>query len=415
VGFKTGLARAGQDMDLTLTGGTLADLLPGGRPWPRLDVVARTRIDRHQLNIRGHVGPLAAIRTGRDLRLDFNLADDTDLTGTLTGTLASLHGLAGSQFQAQLTGKRLAALHPGLPAQPFSAKARIKAQAGQLDLLAIKAISAGSEVSGEVHIGLGERLRIDASLSADTLDLTPFLARSPDPAPKRAEALPLEGLKALDGSLKLSAGKVLIDDFEIDDGTLDARLDAGHLVLSANAIRGGLSLDLQLRPGQTDWQFDLHHKGKLNLGQLIKATNQQTLSNVPVGVEMRMNAVGASVPQLLRSADGRIELVLGAGQLERKASKLPFGGVVVSLLDTLNPTRLSAVRVRKDLLSLQCAVLQFDIADGIATSKRGLALQTDKLNVLGGGAIRLETEELRLRFKTVKRTGVGLSLLGVEI
>jgi hypothetical protein len=42
-----------------------------------------------------------------------------------------------------------------------------------------------------------------------------------------------------------------------------------------------------------------------------------------------------------------------------------------------------------------------------------LALQTDKLNVLGGGAIKLETEEIELRFKTVKRTGVGLSLLGV--
>ena len=58
-------------------------------------------------------------------------------------------------------------------------------------------------------------------------------------------------------------------------------------------------------------------------------------------------------------------------------------------------------------------MLQFDIADGIATSKRGLALQTDKLNVLGGGAIKLETQEIELRFKTVKRTGVGLSLLGV--
>ena len=58
-------------------------------------------------------------------------------------------------------------------------------------------------------------------------------------------------------------------------------------------------------------------------------------------------------------------------------------------------------------------MLQFDIADGIATSQRGLALQTDKLNVLGGGAIKLETEEIELRFKTVKRTGVGLSLLGV--
>jgi 3-oxoacyl-[acyl-carrier protein] reductase len=52
-------------------------------------------------------------------------------------------------------------------------------------------------------------------------------------------------------------------------------------------------------------------------------------------------------------------------------------------------------------------------AEAYTTSKHGLALQTDKLNVLGGGAIKLETEEIELRFKTVKRTGVGLSLLGV--
>ncbi|MGB5735338.1 MAG: AsmA family protein, partial [Thiohalocapsa sp.] len=426
VSFKTGLARAGEDrteqtMDLTLTGGTLADLLPGRRSWPRIDVVAQTRVDQQRLSISGHVGPLAAIRTGRDLTLDLSLADDTDLTGTLTGTLAGtlarLDDLAGSQLQAQVTGTSLTALHPGLPAQAFSAKARLQGQAKQLELLDIEASSGSSDLAGEVRIGLGEPLRIDATLNAETLDLSPFLAGKSDSnsAPAGADAstgtdagnartLPLDGLKALDGSLKLSAGNVEFSDFDIDHGTLDARLDAGHLVLSANAADGGLSLDLELQPGETDWRFDLHHKGKLNLGRLIKAKNQQALSSVPVAVEIRMNAVGASVPALLGSADGRIELVLGAGQIDRKASKLPFGGVMVKLLDTVNPTQLSAIRVRKDLLSLQCAVLQFDIADGIATSKHGLALQTDKLNVLGGGAIKLETEEIEFRFKTVKRT-----------
>ena len=434
VRFKTGLARAGQAIDLMLTGGTLTDLLPGGRSWPRIDITAETRIDQHQLSIRGHLGPLAAIRTGRDLMLDLSLTDNagqTDaLTGALSGKLARFDGLAGSQFQARFAGESLAALHPGLSAQPFSATARLQGQARQLELLDLKASSAGSDVAGQVRIGLGERLRIDANLNADTLDLSPFLAGSPDPtdaltgmqgsgAPRFGrdnsgeQSLPLEGLKVLDGSLKLSAGRVDLGDFAIDNGTLDARIDAGHLVLSANAAQGGLSLDLELRPGESDWQFDLHHKGKLNLGRLIKAKNQQALSSVPVAVEIRMNAVGASIPKLLHSADGRIDLVLGAGQLDRKASKLPFGGVVVSLLDRVNPTRLSTIRVRQDLLSLQCAVLQFDIANGIATSKHGLALQTDKLNVLGGGAIKLETEEIELRFKTVKRAGVGLSLLGV--
>ena len=181
VRFKTGLARAGQAMDLTLTGGTLTDLLPGGRSWPRIDVTAETRIDRHWLSIRGHLGPLAAIRSGRDLMLDLNLADDTGLTGSLTGTLARLDGLTGNQLQAQFIATSLAALHPGLPAQPFSATARLRAQTGQLELLDLKASSAGSDVAGQVRIGLGERSRIDANLNAETLDLTPFLPRKADP------------------------------------------------------------------------------------------------------------------------------------------------------------------------------------------------------------------------------------------
>jgi len=426
VSFKTGLARSGQTMDLALTGGTLADLLPDGRSWPKIDVVSQTRIDRQRLNISGHVGPFAAILTGRDLTLDLSLAVDTDLTATLTGTLARLDDLAGSQLRAQVNTTSLAALHPGLPAQALSAKARLQGQAKQLELLDIEANSGSSDIAGEVRIGLGEPLRIDATLNAETLDLSPFLAGRSDShsapagagAPTGADAvnaqtLPLDGLKALDGSLKLNAGDVEFGDFVIDQGTLDARLDAGHLVLSANAAEGGLSFDLALQPGQTDWKLNLHHKGKLNLGRLMKAKNPQALSGVPVTVAMRLNAAGASVPALLGSADGNLQLILGAGQLDRKASKLPFGRVMFNLLDTVNPTQVSAVNIRKDLLSLQCAVVQFEFADGIATSTHGLALQTDQLNVLGGGSIKLETEEIELRFKTVKRGGFDPSLLSV--
>ena len=168
-----------------------------------------------------------------------------------------------------------------------------------------------------------------------------------------------------------------------------------------------------LHPGLPAQPFSAKARLQGQTGRLIKANNQQALSSVPVAVEVRLSGLGASIPELLRSADGRIAMILGAGQLDRKASRLPFGGVVLSLLDTLNPTRLSTVRIRQDLVSLQCAVLQFDVAGGIAISQRGLALQTDELNVLGGGAIKLETKEIELRFKTVKRTGIGLSLLGI--
>ncbi|MCG6898226.1 MAG: membrane assembly protein AsmA, partial [Thiocapsa sp.] len=49
----------------------------------------------------------------------------------------------------------------------------------------------------------------------------------------------------------------------------------------------------------------------------------------------------------------------------------------------------------------------------IATSTRGLAVQTRDINAIGGGALNLRTGEIEIRFKTVRRRGTGISLLGI--
>ena len=40
-------------------------------------------------------------------------------------------------------------------------------------------------------------------------------------------------------------------------------------------------------------------------------------------------------------------------------------------------------------------------------------MQTKALNVLGGGALNLRSEEIELHFKTAKRKGLGISLLRI--
>jgi len=146
----------------------------------------------------------------------------------------------------------------------------------------------------------------------------------------------------------------------------------------------------------------------LDLGRLIEAENDHPLSGVPAAIDLRLSGVGDSMQSLLGSARGHAELVLGSGRVEKSISRLPLGGVLVSLLDTLSP-----VDVAKEAASLRCAVFQFDIADGIAVSRRGVAVQTESFNVLGGGAIKLQTSEIELRFKTTKRKGIGLNVLGI--
>jgi hypothetical protein len=97
-------------------------------------------------------------------------------------------------------------------------------------------------------------------------------------------------------------------------------------------------------------------------------------------------------------------MVIGEGRLsETMVGYLPLGGVFYALVSELLPERRKQPREK-----LECFVIQLDIAEGIATSRKGLALRNEQINLLGGGALKLATGEIELGFKTAQRKGVGL-------
>ena len=78
-----------------------------------------------------------------------------------------------------------------------------------------------------------------------------------------------------------------------------------------------------------------------------------------------------------------------------------------ALLDAINPPLAD-----EDFINLECYVLVIDISDGTASS-RAMAIQTDTLKIAARGTLNFATEDLDMRFKIVKREGIGVS--GVSI
>jgi AsmA family protein len=72
--------------------------------------------------------------------------------------------------------------------------------------------------------------------------------------------------------------------------------------------------------------------------------------------------------------------------------------------DMLNPNSQTS-----DGTQLLCAVVNFDIKDGIATADRGIAISTSQMDVIGSGTINLKTEALDIGIKPQAKEGVGLS------
>jgi uncharacterized protein involved in outer membrane biogenesis len=414
--LHTGIRIQQQALTLDLIGGHLADLLTQGEPWPVIEIVALGKLDREAVELRGEVGSLTALLAGRDLRTDLT-ARWQGIEADLQGTLARLDGRGNSHLALRASGESLSSLGRLLGAnlrsdQPFDVSARLEGGDRRFRVRDLKARSGESDIVGDLRIRQGAETRVAASLRSHTIDLTPYLDggrdRSATFQSSLAEPLPLDSLRVLDGALSLKAGHVRIGDFGIDDTVLDAILDAGNLHISADAGDGRLILDLGLRPEGTKWRWSIKQKGKLDLSWLIEEENLGAVSKTPATLDVRLAGVGDSLQGLLGSADGRLELVLSAGRLNKKVVGLPLGGVLVTLLDAIS------IPSRQGLFEgLKCAVFQFDVAKGIATSTKGLAVQTAAINAIGSGALNLRSGEIELHFKTTRRKGIGISLFGL--
>ena len=57
--------------------------------------------------------------------------------------------------------------------------------------------------------------------------------------------------------------------------------------------------------------------------------------------------------------------------------------------------------------------LHLEVQDGVATATRGLAIQTRAINIIGTGTLDLDTEALKLNFRTAQRKGIGISASGL--
>ena len=408
VRLQSGLVYEKRTYRVELAGGVLEDLFLENQAWKTLKVMISGQVDKQALQITGDVGPLSALQSGRDVKAKLSVQHG-ELKLRLDGTFASLDALQGSRFAVDASGPSLARLNPllglALPdTPPFALTAQIAGSERRLQFSKLKATSGNSDISGELSLPLLPGGRIEGALASSEFDLQPFLEHSGQPAGDTQALLERElsngALQGLDGALRVKVGRLHLVAMELEQVSIDAASDKGHLKLKLGAEKERLTADVDLKPVGTAWQIAVNHKGKMDLGELIDRKKYgEDESQAPLEIDMQLHGTGKSLAGVLQSAAGQFTMVVGEGQLSETISRrLPLGNVLYTLLRALLPGDRS-----KHQGKLECAVIQLDIAKGIATSSKGLALRTDQINVLGGGALKLRTGEIDLRFKTAQR------------
>ena len=357
------------------------------------------------------------------------------LNGSYAGSATLSGATVGLEGQLDVRGdslRRLAALNgTELPAstesgnifEGFGLSGRVGGTADDLRLSDATVQVDELRGNGQFALGMaGARPMLTGNLDMGALDLRPYMdaysAQNPtgEIQPWSQEPLPVEGLRAVDAELDLSAQSVTLSRLSLGPTTMDVTLKDGRLSgdLPALALYGG--------KGRASFALDA---SKAVPTVALKASldtldNQGFLSAVAgfakatgtAGTSIDITGAGRSQAEIMQSLSGAGDFKV----LDGIISGIDAGEFLTGLDTALRSRALpggfgpgKATRFR-DLLGA------FEIRDGVATIDR-FSLDALGVSAEGSGRIDLGGQSLDFRFRP-KATGEqarGLAAFGVPI
>lgn len=397
---------AGLDLALTAQGSDLAALLHLAG-WEAPLPLGPFRITAHLADAGGLPG-----LDGIDAAVGRREA----LLVTAKGRVADLAHAAGLDLALAAESDGPA---PQAAGGPLRLIAHLTGGTGSWHLADLRGKLGDSDLGGDLRIVAGHRPKLSGRLTASQLAWTGRAGKAGAPAAPAADGrlfsatpLPLGGLRDADADLDLAAGQVLADGADLDDVTARLRLDDGRLSLAPIAARlagGQLTARLDLDAAAPVPALTARLDGeRIDLGTLLRQMAvSQALNGGATRIALDLRGRGDSPRALAASLNGIATVAVGPGRLHSAAVDWAGGDLPSQLLGRLSPLAKGGSDA-----ALSCAALRLTLRDGVATSTRGLAMETRRTAVVGSGTIDLRRETLDLAFAPRARGGLGLSLGG---
>ena len=375
----------GSGMDLAEMGPIIEKKLP---TTDHFAVQGRLMGSTKVLSLRDAMG--GASRDGMSVAFD----------GGITDVLA----LRGINFRLKASGKELAAIGPlvgsNLPnIGPFDVSGHLSGSAELLLLNEFSAIVDRSDFNGLAKIEFRKRPKITVRLESSVIDFTPFMRMAQkdkqelgeEEARKRRlfpkDPLPFDALNRVDADIVVKARNIHARDAQLEFGHLTLMLEDSNLSIDRleatykqTKISGNLHLDSG-SPPQVATNFLVQN---FDLGNLLKESGVSDQVRAVVDIAAHGKSSGDSIQSLMANLDGSIGAVMGKGFLTKYLDLLSMN---------LSQMVIPFWGSHKKAGHIKCAVLQFDIKRGVATS-RAFVFDTHVGILTGEGDINLGTEQV---------------------
>jgi len=386
--MKVGLDGTYNGEPFTVKGsvGELAELLRPTRPWP-LAIAAEA--GGATVDVKGSIAnPQAA--TGIDIALSVK-GDD----------LSKLSGFAGSVVPAL---------------GPYALDAKIAGSVDKaIEVSGLSAKMGKSTLTGKAAVQLKGRPALTATLTSDLIYLADFTkggaegAKKPEgeaasggaasggagggKAGKRLfpdDPLPLDGLKAADANIDLTVKKLVADKLAVDNVHTVVALKNGDLSVSpldAEVATGKVAGAVALKGSQATPALDVKVSGKkIDIGKLLADMGITDVLFGVINADVDVKGQGKSVHQIMAGLNGKTSVVMGEGKMKSEALDIYVGGAATVLTQVI-------AGKKSQYTVINCFMNQFDVKQGIATSKVML-FDTEYAQIKGAGTINLGTERI---------------------
>jgi AsmA family protein len=278
--------------------------------------------------------------------------------------------------------------------------------------------SQNTDLSGDVTVALsGKRPMITAKLSSTMIDLPELLTDTEQKENETnktrvfsSEPLPTKDLKLVDLNVSIDAQQLKTKNMTLANTKMDIKLNDGYLIIEP--------LMSSVYGANVTGHFELNSNEKINkvaANISFKGLEPSQLPNLELKVSNAKTDViiiaegsGGSVSQIMAGLNGKFLVQIGEGVITDPIARSLNANVLTATLGLLNP--FSASSKEAERIDLKCAVVNFDIKNGIATTNQGIAISTSNLNIIGTGAINLESEQLDIGIKPHVKEGVSLGL-----
>lgn len=403
---------------------------------------SKTRYENGALDVEVSVGTLDAL--GKLLDVENLPAEDLTVAGNIRarGNSVILTDLVTSVGPASLTANgeldgddenarlslvanadTLTFLSPELPDLSIAGTAELQLAEGLLVLDPFEFTFGESDLAGALRAEAGEIPSVSLQARSSMIDLRPFSAdEEAESAPDAQEApaddsedsryvfkeepLPMDALRGFRADIEVTVDRVQMLTTYAEGFKLVATANDGILSLD-NSFSGG-------RGGRYENNVEMDASGasaELTVKALAEDLKLGALSGdevpaelVPVSdFDLDIAANGSSPRQLASSIDGKILFTQGPGRVKNELIGKLSGDLIAQIFGALNP-----FAAEEEYSNWECTIFAIDFVSGEGDIS-GFLLQGEKIMVVGGGEIDMNTEKLNVEFNTKPREGVGVS------